>query len=52
MKSGTEEIMGKVKWTNTNHAKGRSPSKESAVEYTMVLEGSPLLRATSEKPNN
>ena len=52
MKSGTEEIMGKVKWTTTNCTKGWSPSKEGDVEYTMVLEGSPLLWASSEKPNN
>ena len=36
MKSGycrMEEIVGQVKWTTTNHTKGRSSSKEGGYVY-------------------
>ena len=45
-----EEIVGQVKWTTTNHTKGRSSTKESDVVYTVRLEGSPLLWTPSGKP--
>jgi len=46
-----EEIMGQLKRTTNNHTKGLISSKEGDV-YVMELEGSPLLRAPSGKPNN
>ena len=47
----TEEIVGQVKWTTTNHTKGWSSFKEGDVVYMMGLEGSLLLWVPSRKPN-
>ena len=33
----TEEIMGQVKWTTTNHTKGQSPSKKDDAVYVVGL---------------
>ena len=52
MKCGMEVSRGQVKWTTTNHTKGRSSFKESDVVYMVGWEGSPLLWALSGKPNN
>ena len=49
---GMEEIMGQLKWTTNNHTKGLTSSKEGDVLYVVGLEGSPLLRAPSGKPND
>ena len=57
MKSGysttmqMEEIMEQVKWTNTNHNKAWSSSKEGDDVYMVGLEKSPLLWTFSRKPN-
>ena len=42
------EFMEQVKWTTTNHTKGRSSSKEDDVVYMVRLEWSPLLWAPLE----
>lgn len=57
LKSGCCAIMwngryhGASKWTTVNHTKCQPSSKEGDV-YIMGLEGSPLLWASSEKPND
>ena len=42
---------GQAKWTTTNHNQGQSSSKEGDGMYMIGLEGSPLLSASSGKPN-
>ena len=48
---GMEEIMEKGKWTTTSLTKGWSSSKGD-IEYTVGLEGNPLLWTPSGEPNN
>ena len=47
-----EKIVGKAKWTTTNHTTGQSSDKEGDVVYMVELEVSPLLLAPSGKQNN
>ena len=49
---GMEEIVEQAKWTTTNHTKGWSSFKDDDAVYTVVLEGSPLLRTHSGKSND
>ena len=43
---------GQGKWTTTNHTKGQSSTKDDDDVFLAGLEGSPLLRAPSGKPND